>query len=60
MLSVRARKAHNLVCRPWYGGGLLKSSARLILTVGNQEKRSARVWGRNPLFSDTIEFILGE
>jgi hypothetical protein len=60
VLYVSVRKAHNLVHKPWYKGGFLKSTAQLTVRVAEQEKKSALQHGSQPVFSDTLEFILGE
>lgn len=57
---MRPRKGHDMVHKPWYKGGrFFKSTAQLTVKVADQVKKSARVQGHDPVFSDTIEFILG-
>ncbi|BDA48413.1 Synaptotagmin-2 [Coccomyxa sp. Obi] len=59
VLYVRGRKAHNLVHKPWYKGGILKSTATLKVTVAGHSKKTISAQGSEPLFDDTLEFILG-
>lgn len=59
VLYVRGRKAHHLAHKPWYKGGILKSTATMKVSVAGHTKKSARVEGSEPLFGDTLEFILG-
>ncbi|EIE27751.1 hypothetical protein COCSUDRAFT_45975 [Coccomyxa subellipsoidea C-169] len=59
VLYVRGRKAHNLSHKPWYKGGFLKSTATLKVKVAGHTKKSVRAPGSEPLFDDTLEFILG-
>ncbi len=56
---MRGRKAHNLSHKPWYKGGFLKSTATLKVKVAGHSKKSVRAPGSEPLFDDTLEFILG-
>jgi hypothetical protein len=49
VLTIRAKKAHALVRKPWYKGGRLsKASAQLVIKVCDQSKKSARVEGNEP------------
>jgi len=60
VLYVRPRKAHHLPHKPWYKGGFLKSTATIKVKVCEHSKKSSTAQGSEPLFDDTLEFILGE
>lgn len=60
VLYVRPRKAHHLPHKPWYKGGFLKSTATVKVKVCEHSKKSSTAQGSEPLFDDTLEFILGE
>jgi hypothetical protein len=57
---VYPKKANNLVHKPLYKGGVLKSTATVVVHVCGQKKKSVKVRGSSPLFTDRLEFILGE
>lgn len=57
VLTVRAKKAHDLVRKPWYKGGCLsKDSAQLVMHVCDQTKKSARVEGKDPSWVRSFDF----
>eukprot|EP00884_Botryococcus_braunii_P012980 jgi/Botrbrau1/21683/Bobra.43_1s0079.1 len=60
VLWVYPRKADNLVHKPLLKGGLLKSTATVVVNVCGQKKKSVAAKGSSPVFSDRLEFILGE
>ncbi len=53
------KKANNLVHKPVLKGGAMKSTATVVVKVCGHKKSSVKAQGSNPVFTDTIEFILG-
>ena len=49
MLYVRPLKAHALMKKPWYKGGIfVKPSATVVVNVAEQSKKSARGESNDP------------
>ena len=59
ILYVKPRKADSLKRKPWYKSFFLHSKAQLEVDVCGQHKTTASVSGNNPVFSETLEFLLG-
>lgn len=57
---VYPRKADNLVHKPLLKGGALKSTATVVVHVCGQKKKTVKAKGSSPVFTDRLEFILGE
>ena len=56
---MHVREARNLIKPPWYKHGCLRPTATLIVRAGRQAKRSLTAYGNDPVFDDTLEFLLG-
>ena len=55
------KRAEGLVHKPFYkGGAFVKSSAQLEVSICGQHKSTATAKGSSPVFSETLEFMLGE
>lgn len=59
ILYVKPRKADSLVRKPWYKGSFLHSTAQLEVSICGQHKSSTAAKGSRPIFSETLEFLLG-
>ena len=58
---MKPKKAEGLVHKPFYkGGAFVKSSAQLEVSICGQHKSTATAKGSSPVFSETLEFMLGE
>ena len=60
VLYVKPRQGRNLKHKNWYKGGVLPMSSSVKVEVAGQTKHTVASKGADPIFSEVLEFMLGE
>lgn len=57
---MRPKQGHHVLHKRWYKGGLLGTTTTCKVRVADMTKQTVTARGPDPLFTEPLEFLLGE